>query len=413
MRASRLIAVSLGAIAVAIALPSPAQNGPDSGPIARYDMRAGTTSGFGGMGSGRMNVMSMMSGGAGGQVQHELLLRLGSANGPDKGKPQADHFMPTVARLGKSVELITPTVERGPVDEVPDFSGQRREPSGRILIFWGCGEHAPQGQPVVIDLARLARGEIPAAEGLWTSSIPADWGPTLSNSKTFGRWPAEDGKYARPDSSLLGDHRVSGNYAPDINFTLRKDFMRPLAVSVTPRPSGARLLSWPAVPDTTGLVATIMGGKQGPRGDMGDMVMWSSSAHRQFGGGLNDWLSPGQVAPLVGDRTLMGPQTTQCIVPAEVIAAAPDFQLGTLTAFGPEENFAYPPRPNAPNARWDLEWTARIRHRSTSSWMEAQGMTMGTANSSMGDLGQDEPECRPRGRGLGGLLGGAIAQGGC
>jgi len=422
MNSHRLIALALLGTATAIAIPTFAQRAPDSGPIARYDMRAGTTSGFG-MGAGMGGMMSMMMGGRGGsQVQHELLLRLGSSSTAPNGKPKADHFMPDAAKLGKSVALVTPREERGPVDEIPN-----QEPSGRMLIFWGCGEHAPKGQPVIIDFSKLAKGQVPP--GVWTNSIPADWGPNLQNSKTFGRWPAEDGKYVKSDSSLLGAHRVAGNYSPDIAFTLTKDFMKPLSVKTAGQASGASLLSWGGVPDATGYFASLFGSKQGPGGKMGDIVMWSSSSNRQFGGGLSDWLSPGQVAPLVKDKTVMTPQTTTCLVPAEVIAAAPDFRMGTLTAFGPEEDFAYPPRPADAKARWDLQWTARIRHRSTTSWMEAQGMNMGmmsAASEDEGDEGeaprtasQSKKDCKPKKSGglfgglAGAVMGGAGGSNGC
>lgn len=414
MNSHRLIAIALlgGAATLAIAIPSFAQRGPDSGPVARYDMRAGTTSGFG-MGGGMGGMMSMMMGGRGSQIQHELLLRLGSSTAAANGKPKADHFMPDGAKLGKSVALATPREERGPVDKLPEFE----EPSGRMLIFWGCGEHAPKGQPVVIDFSKLARGEVPP--GVWTSSVPADWGPNLQNSKTFGRWPAEDGKYVKADSSLLGAHRVAGNYSPDIAFTLTKDFMKDLKVKTAAQASGASLLSWGMVPDATGYFASLFGSKQGPGGKTGDIVMWSSSANRQFGGGLSDWLSPGQVAPLVKDKTVMTPQTTNCLVPAEVIAAASDFRMGTLTAFGPEENFSYPPRPADAKARWDLQWTARIRHRSTTSWMEAQGMNMGMMGGDEEDesprtTSQGKKECKPKKSGgmFGGLAGAVLGGGG-
>jgi hypothetical protein len=83
--------------------------------------------------------------------------------------------------------------------------------------------------------------------------------------------------------------------------------------------------------------------------------------------------------------------------------------MGTLTAFGPEESFANPPRPADAKARWDLQWTARIRHRSTTSWMEAEGMTMGTARDQSG-----QGECKPRGGLFGGLAGGLMGGGnGC
>lgn len=411
MKLRRKIIVSAAAgTAVLAAIPLFAQQRATSGPIARYDMRAGTVNGMG-AGAGMNPMAMMMGGGRGNQVQHELLLRLGSSNAANPGAPKADHFMPPNANLGKSVALVTPREERVPT-EMPN--GER--PKGRMLIYWGCGEHAPAGQPVIIDFAKLAAGQMPP--GMWTSTIIRDWGPTLQNSRTFGRWPAEDGKYARPNTALPGAHRVAGNYSPEMAFTLTKDFMAALAMRNTAQPSGATLLNWAAVPDATGYLATVFGGKQGPRGDMGDMVMWSSSFTRQFGGGLTDWLTPGQVAGLVRDRTVLAPTTTSCLVPAEVKRDAPDFRMGTLTAFGPMEEFSYPPRPANPRAAWNLEWTARIRHKSSTSWMEMQGMTMGQGGEMEGSEDyssrtRPQPQCKPR-RGLGGLLGGAMGAGnGC
>ncbi len=414
----KLITTLAAGAAVLAAIPVLAQRSPTSGPVARYDMRAGTVSGMGavGAGGGMGMGMSMMMGGGGNRLQHELYLRLGSSRVAAPGAPKADHFMPPNARLGKSVALVTPKLEPA----VEDWKGEK--PKGRLLLFWGCGEHAPKGQPIVIDFAKLAAGQTPP--GLWSTTIIRDWGPTINNSKTFGRWPAEDGKYVKADSALPGAHRVAGNYSPEINFTLTKDFMAALRSRQADQSSGAQLLSWNAVPDATGYLATLMGGKMGPRGDMGDMVMWSSSATRQFGGGLDDWLTPAQVANLVKDRTVMAPTTTSCMIPAEVRAAAPDFKMGTLIAYGPMESFSYPPAPANPKAAWALEWSARIRHRSTTSWMDMPGM--GDMNdmsmddeadarpSSSSQRPQQKPKCKPRGGlgGLGGMLGG-IVQPGC
>ena len=349
-------------------------------------------------------MMGMMFGGRGGNnLQHELLLRLGSNQTATKGAPKAEHFMPAGAKLGKSVLLVTPREEKGAIDELP------QKPKGRLLIFWGCGQNAPKGQPVVIDFAKLAAGQMPS--GLWTTTILRDWGPTLQNSKTFGRWPAEDGKYAKPDSSLVGAHRIASNYAPEISFTAAKDFMQPLRATTRQQAGGTTVLSWTGLPDATGYLAFITGGKMGPDGEMGDMVLWTSSASRQFGGGLSDWLSPSQVANLVRDKTVLPPTTTSCLVPLEVKQATPDFRFGTLTAFGPEENFSYPPRPAEAGKPWNLEWTARIRHRSTTSWMDAQGMSMGAMGSSSEAQGGAQKQCKPKG--LGGMLGGIMGGGGC
>jgi hypothetical protein len=190
---------------------------------------------------------------------------------------------------------------------------------------------------------------------------------------------------------------------------LTKDFMQPLSIRTMSLPSGASILRWTGIPEANGYLATVFGGKQGPDGrEMGDMVMWSSSATRQFGGGLGDWLTPGQVAGLVRDRTVLAPATTSCTVPAEVKRDAPDFRVGTLTGFGPMEDFSYPPRPADPKAAWKLEWTARIRHKSTTSWIDMAGMQMGMQG---GGESSQQPRCKPK-RGLGGMLGGTLGGGG-
>jgi hypothetical protein len=105
----------------------------------------------------------------------------------------------------------------------------------------------------------------------------------------------------------------------------------------------------------------------------------------------------------------MPPQrTTSCMVPAEVRAAAPDFKMGTLTAYGRMESFSYPPRPADPKAAWNLEWTARVRHRSTTSWMQARRACRWAwmmKAMAAGSSGQPAEASARRG-GLGGMLGG-------
>jgi len=375
-----------------------------SGPIARYEMRAGTTSGFGGMAGMRGGGMGAMMGMGGRSApQHELLLELGSSRAAT-GAPKADHFMPAGARLGVSVALKSPVkAPDGPDEpEVRDF----QRPKGRMLIFWGCSEHAPAGQPVVIDFAKLAAGQMPP--GLWSSAVPRDRTVSPQSSKTYGSWPSDDGKSVKPESSLLGEHRIASSYAPPISFTLTKDFMGALSASSMTQPSGATLLRWNPLMGATGFHASLFGGKQGPGGAMADIVWWSSSATREFGGGLSDWLSPATVARLVTSKTVLGPQIRTCLVPAEVKAAAPQFQMATLSAYGPEEDFAFPPRPADPKAPWKLEWTARIRHRSTTSLFLGMPGMDGMGDGEDPRYGRRPPsDCqqKPKRRGLGGLGG--------
>ena len=115
IRALRLITIAAaGATALS---PLAAQRKPDSGPVARYDMRAGTITGAGAMGRGAGGAMGMMFGGGGGdRVLHELYLRLGSDHGPDKGAPKADHFMPPPAKLGHRRNAVGPEAARPHAD---------------------------------------------------------------------------------------------------------------------------------------------------------------------------------------------------------------------------------------------------------------------------------------------------------
>jgi hypothetical protein len=402
MKSRRTTGLFLATIAAAaITIPLVAQQRPSSGPVARYDIRAGTISGIAGMGGGGM--MAAMMGGGRSQAQHELWLRLGSSNAPNPGAAKADHFMPPGVKLGKSVAL-------GWKDESGEDRLEQR-PKGRILLYWGCGERAPAGQPVVIDFAKVAKGQVPP--GLWTSTVVRDWGPTALNSKTFGTWPWDDKKYVKADSMLPGPHRIVSNYAPEINFTLTKDFMQPISARHTAQPSGSTLVNWTGIPDATGYFLFLTGGKSIPgKDDLDTLVMWTSSASRQFGGGLYDWISPSQVSGLIRDRVLLSPSTSSCTIPAEVRRDAPDFRMIMLNAFGPEENFAYPPRPADPKAAWNLQWTARVRHRSSTAIMDIPGMgSMGAMDDDDGgQQPEQKPECKPK-RGLGGLggmLGGAI-----
>jgi len=209
-----------------------------------------------------------------------------------------------------------------------------------------------------------------------------------------------------PDSnaSILGEHRVAGNYTPEMKFTLNQDFMGPLNAQSSSGIGGATNLNWNSVPAATGYYAWAIGGKiTGEK--MGDMVWWSSSMSRDFGAGLWDWLSPATVQRLIADKTVMPPSQTSCTIPAEVKAAAPQFMMGNLTAFGPEANFAYPPRPA--KGVWNPEWTARARYRSTTSLLMGEGM------GGLGDMSGNDQRQQPKKKPCKPSLIGAVLGKGC
>lgn len=415
-RSVRIALVSASAAAVAVAAWSATATGQGAkGPKARYVMNVTTTTGMAGMtGGGMGSAMSMMFGGRGGNNEsHQVLLKLGSSLAPTGGPAAADHFPPAGARMGRALPL-THVVGKG-VEHPTEF----QRPKGRLLVFWGCGAKAGPGQPVIIDFAKVAAGQMPP--NLFSTRVPVDNGPSPSNSRTYGDWPSsKGGKQPERGASLIGEHRVAGNYSPEIKFNLAQDFMPGITGRSSPGAGGSTNISWNSVAQATGYYAWAFGTKGGGN-DGADMVWWSSSTTREFGGGLWDWLSPETVRRLITDKVVMPPSQTSCVIPAEVKAASGDFLMGTLYAYGPEANFAYPPRPADPKIAWNPEWTTRVRYRSNTMWMIG-GPDMGGMGMMGGDEDEDDGDrqARPRPQpkkkckgGIGGLLSGAITGQGC
>lgn len=404
----RKTALCVSAASLVVLAASPVSSQQAASPVARYDMDVGTVTGLAAMGGGMGAGLSMMFGGGGDKKAHELNLRLGSASSPASGAPRADHFMPQVAKLGTSVPLLSP--KPGTRGEVPEqLPRDFQRPKGRLLIYWGCGAKAGPGQPIVIDFARLSAGQIPP--DLFAGAMPIDRSVTTTNSRTYGDWPnGETRKLLSADSSLLGEHRIAGNYSPEIKFALAQDFMPAITGKASQVAGGATQINWNAVTGATGYYAWVMSAKANNKGEFQDMVWWSSSATRQFGGALWDWIAPSQVARLIQQQVVLPPTQTSCTVPAEVTASGGEFALGNLYAYGPEANFAYPPRPANAKTPWKPEWTARVRYRSNSTWL-LNGPDMDAMMSGQDEQSEPQPKKKKCKGGIGGLLGAATGLG--
>jgi hypothetical protein len=385
--------IALGASA-AIAVPVLSQR--SEPPIARYTVDAGTMSGMGAMAGG--NPLAMLRGGS--QASHELILRLGSSRSPS-GEPTGDHFMPANAGLGRSVPLVTPKPDSG-TTSLPNGPTSVQMPKGKLYLYWGCGERAPAGQPVVIDFSKLAQGEIPP--GLFAGTqVGDDWRVSVDNSRTYGDWPnSKDRKTLPGNSSILGAHKVVSTYAPQIDFTLSDDFMPPLQPRTNDMASGAINLTWGALPKATGYYAWVIASNPDSGSDL-DMVWWTSSSTQQFGGFLGDWISPGTVRKLVDAKTVMPPTQTSCAIPAEVKQRGGPMLMTQLYAYGPQADFVYPPRPTDPNVVWKPEWTARVRFRANAMVMAGMpdmgSMMRGGPSENADDRpGAQQPEQQPQGK---------------
>ena len=384
-RVSMLAAASVAIGAVTIGAAPAAKDPP---PIANYWMDVATASGMGaGMTPGARpdmsQVMAMMNGG-GGAVMHTLDLRLASK---DKAPaPAADHLIPPGLQMGASLPLIAPVRVEAPREPM-----QWQQPKGRMLIYWGCGEHVSAGQPTVIDFSKMAPGKVPPGMAAMASMAHVVSGPT--SAPGFGRWPNDrDRKQVPATGSLLGAHKVEGNYSPPITFSLAagQDFMPGLALrEAGTLPSGADRLMWTQAALATGYALAMFGSNQG-----GDVVMWSSARTAQMA--AMDYLAPAEARRLVAAGAVLPPSASECVLPAEAAAAVP-MGMVMMIGYGPEATFAE--KPKAP------KWTARVRYKTTASVMRGMGGMMGAAdNGAPQDAQQQQPKKKKR-FGIGDLLG--------
>jgi hypothetical protein len=364
-------------------------------PVANYWMDVATASGMAagmtraGTRPSMDQIMSMMNGGGGG-AQHMLNLYLASRD--KAASPEAQHLIPPGMQMGASLPLIAPEAVK---PERTDYSMPEhfQRPKGRMIIYWGCGEHAGAGQPTVIDFSKLAAGQMPPGFSAMMSAVHAAQPPRAGQSAGFGEWPnTRDSRPVPAVASLIGAHKVEGNYSPPIAFSLGQgqDFMPGLGLrEAGALPSGANRLSWTPAAQATGYALSMFGSSGG-----GDVVIWSS-ANKPSAFPNMDYLSPAQVKPLVASGAVLAPTTTQCTIPAEVVKASPTGMV-MMIGYGPEAWFQ--DKPKAPT------WTVRARYKTTASVMMGMGDMMGDASVQPQQPQQEQPKKKKRGFGLGDLL---------
>jgi hypothetical protein len=343
-------------------------------------MDVSTMSGFGaGMGGGMMGGLGAIMGGGGGGPHYMLDLNLKSTTAPPKPPEKGDHFFLPSAKMGKSVPLLgdePTTTQPNPRDDRYDPNRPPEKPKGRLLMFWGCNAKAPKGQPFIIDFAKMPTAKMPAG---FPDRDMRNYAGSRTRDANAAWWPnGKNGKQPKSGSSLIGEHRVTSNFSPEIKFSLANDYMGGLNVSASDQASIN--LSWNGLPTATGYIAWAMGGMQNA-GSGGDMVIWTSANARDHGAGM-DWLPPAEVQRQINQKLIMPPSQTTCSIPAEAKTAAGGTMFGSMNAFGPEENFSYPPKPADPRAVWNIEWTTKARFRSFTTFFTGEGLGgMGSGNA--------------------------------
>jgi hypothetical protein len=335
---------------------------------------------------------------------------------------EATQTVPAGSGLAPSLSLVPVKAEpRGPSSPgTPREPGEYEPPKGRILFYWGCSETVRPGQPRVLDFAKAA---------------PAEWGNFMQ-----GRAPRERGAVARPghsiwpnekdrrsfgrDASLAGEHSVSGDGVPaDLRFAIgaAHDFMPPIALAQSGAPADVVRLSWPAITQARAYFINAMSGGEDETGTS-ELVLWSSAEVPEFGMGLIDYASPGNIDQWLKDKVLLAPAVTQCAIPKGIFARSKGAML-RMIAYGPELNLAHPPRPTDVKTPWEPEWAVRVRTKSTAMAMLGQsidgGSRMGAARGEGAQASAGapaRPDCPPPASGdstaavVGGALGGSVGR---
>lgn len=374
-----------------LAFPAPAQQQVVRPPIAVYWMSVDTLSGMGaGMGGG-MNVSSMMGammgGGGADSATRTLLLQLGSSQSA-AGEPRAAHDIPPGLNMGPSLPLNTP--RRAAPGRSEDLPEGMEQPKGRMKIYWGCGDNVGAGQPVIIDFAKVAAGQRPP--NMVSRRVAGGSVPAAGRHRTYGDWPnSEDAKAVPAGASLRGEHLVKGNYSPEIKFAVgeRHDFMAPVSFSpLAKTPAGGMRAQWQSITGATGYFATAFGGTEGSN----DVVMWSSSEVQEMGGALMGFVPPAEVARLIREKVVMPPQTTECTVPGQVVKEMGQGGMLRFVAYGDELNLVHPPRPQDPRQPWEQIWAVKLRLKSSSGLMLAEGMGGDAGERAQRRPSQSQPE---------------------
>ncbi|HWW55699.1 MAG TPA: hypothetical protein VN047_02290 [Sphingopyxis sp.] len=329
-------------------------------------------------------------------VEKNLSLQLGSAR--SNAAPTAEHLPPQGLRAGDRLPLVSPRGAAPKEDSKPDYRpGPQQSPKGRIELYWGCGENAPAGQPVVIDLATMKPGAASPFGAI--PNVKAMVPPSAGRHATYGEWPGgKNGTRVPRAASLVGDHVVQGNYAPEMRFAVAagSDFLAPLTPKSADLASGAVKVSWPTLVNARGYIMTVTGARED-----GTIVMWTSSAVRMPGMALPDYLEQSDIARLVQQRVLLAPEATECVVPSAVGKASESAML-MMTAYGPESNYGSP-------REVPLGWGVKLRTKATHMGMlgvDLASLMGGSDTDSETPAGDAKPK-KKRGL-LRGVVGGAL-----
>jgi len=325
--------------------------------------------GMAGMGGGGNNAWGMARTMAMGRHVDLALYTRAKPSGSD-----ATHAIPPGMNMGPSLPLVpvqsVPTTrepgEPGP-NEVPE------KPTGRLLIYWGCGETVRPGQPRVIDLAGNPAELARAFGGRYAPDRGARATPGYS------LWPNERSRTSVPrGASLVGGHTITGDGVPaGMRFAIAQthDLMPAIELSSTGALTDSIALTWRPVRSVLAHYLHAMAGNGT------DMILWSSAETPDTGMGLFDYLSGATIERWVREKVLLPASQTSCAVPKGIFAGGrDDGAMLRMIAYGPELNLAHPPRPQDPRVAWEPDWAVRVRVKASTMAMLGSDMAAGATD---------------------------------
>ena len=325
-----------------------------------YEMRLMTHAGMG-AGGGMGGLMSMLGGGGGSSVSHNMDLRLISPSDLPADY-QAAHTVPDAIRIGPQLPLQGERRTSG-------GSAGDSEPDGRVLIYWGCSPTVQKGQPEIIDFRSLA-GKVPPeiqAMARQSRSQGKDAGRDASlPPRTIG-WPQGDQNYRGipDDASAVGEHFVKTNFMKDeIRFALTPalDFLEPMNLKARSSDLKAPVpLAWDALTRARGYDLQAVAAK-----DEKEMVIWMADRNK---------------------RPMLPASQRECTIPEGIFAKA-EMAMLTGTAHGPVQGYSFPPQ--KPGEKKPLIWTATVRvmgHDSALLGMEAAAASGAARESAVPGVG--------------------------
>lgn len=301
----------------------------------QYEMDLRTYSGMGA--GGMMGMLGSMLGKQGASISKFMDLRLASPTDIPDGY-SAEHTVPDGMRIGPRLPL------KGERRATGGSSGEttRDDPEGRILIYWGCGEAVPKGQPQVIDVKTMSKSMSPEVMAMVRQAQARKGGGGMSSGaeslppRTVW-WPAGDPDFKGipAEASAVGEHVVKASFMnEDIRYTIDGglDFLEPLNLKASGDLKSPVSLHWDGLSRAKGYNLNAVGAAEK------EVVIWMAERNK---------------SPM-----LPASQTT-CTIPAGIFEKV-QVAMVAEEGVGPTGSFAHPPQEKG-KPKKPLIWTARVR----------------------------------------------------